>query len=61
VGRSVLINIEDYAKYEEFLHRQFIYDELQKAKAEANDPNIALRDAADVFSRIKQRIVERGL
>jgi prevent-host-death family protein len=39
VGESVLINIDDYEKYEEFLHHQFIYDELQKSKAEAENPN----------------------
>jgi prevent-host-death family protein len=61
VGESVLIGIEDYAKYEECLHHRFIFDELQKSKAEANDPNIELRNAADVFGRIKHRIAERGL
>ena len=60
VGHSVLINIEDYAKYEEYLHHQFIYDELQKSKAEVDDPHIELHDAADVFGRIKQRIAGRG-
>jgi len=59
VGHSVLINIEDYAKYEEFLHHQFIYDELQKSKSEANDPDTLLVGAADVFSRIKNRIAVR--
>ncbi len=61
VGHSVLIKIEDYSKYEDFLHRQFIYDELQRSKNEADDPDIDLQDAADVFSRIKKRIMERGL
>lgn len=61
VGESVLINIEDYAAYEEFLHHRFIYGELQKSKAEAADPNTTLIDAADVFDRIKQKIAVRGL
>ena len=29
-GESVLINIEDYAKYEEFLHQRYVAEELQK-------------------------------
>jgi prevent-host-death family protein len=61
VGESVLIGIEDYAGYEEYLHRRFIYEELQKSKAAANDPNVQLRDAADVLGRLEQRIGERGL
>jgi prevent-host-death family protein len=40
VGESVLISIEDYAAYEDFLHRRFIYDELQKSKALENDPSV---------------------
>ena len=41
-GESVLINMEIYAKFEEFLHHQFIYEELQKSKALLNDSNVNL-------------------
>jgi len=61
VGESVLINIEDYAKYEEFLHRRFIYEELQKSKADASNPDVVLLDAADVFAGLEQRLEVRGL
>jgi len=61
VGESVLIGYEDYAKYEEYLHRRFIYDELQKSKSEVNDPDVDLLDAAEVFARIHRQIDERGL
>ena len=61
VGESVLINIEDYAKYEEFLHRRFIYEELQKSKIKANDSDAELHDAVDVFDRLELKIEERGL
>lgn len=61
VGESVLINIEDYAAYEEFLHHRFIYNELQKSKTEAADPNTPLIDAAEVFGKIKQKIAGRSL
>jgi len=61
VGESVLINIKDYEKYEEYLHRRFIYEELQKSKAKANDPNTKLLDSADVFAGIEKKLEERGL
>ena len=38
-GESVLINIEDYAKYEEFMHQRYVAEELAKAKQQAADPN----------------------
>jgi len=61
VGESVLISIDDYAQYEEYLHRRFIYEELQKSKAKANDPDVDLIDAIDVFAGLEQRLEDRGL
>ncbi len=53
VGEAVLINIEDYEKYEEFLHHRFIYDELQKSKSKLNDSDFKLFPATDVFAGIE--------
>jgi len=61
VGESVLISLDDFADYQEYLHHRFIYDELQKSKNEANDPSARLIAAADVFERIEQRLKARGL
>lgn len=61
VGESVLISIEDYTDYEEYLHRRFIHDELQKRKIALNDPDVILHDAADVFVGIKKKIEARSL
>ena len=61
VGESVLISIEDYAKYEEFIHRRFIYEELQKSKAELENPDAVYHDAKDVFSEVFWRLEARGL
>ena len=36
---AVVIGTEAYRHYETFLHRQFIKDELSKAKEKALDPN----------------------
>jgi prevent-host-death family protein len=59
VGESVLIGYEDYAMYEEYLHRRFIYEELQKSKSEVDAPNVELLDATEVFARIYRQIDER--
>ena len=61
VGESVLISIEDYAKYEEFLHRRFINEELKKAEAQTDDPNAVFHDVAEVFGEIKKRLEARGI
>jgi len=61
VGESVLINFDDFADYQEYLHHRFIFDELQKSKNEANNPSVRLIAAADVFKRIEQRLGTRSL
>jgi len=60
VGEAVLIGFKDYAKYEEYLHHRFIFDELQKSKAIANQPNVELHDAKDVFSRLESKLKVSG-
>jgi len=61
VGETVLINMDVFAEFEEFLHHRFIYDELQKSKSNASSPDVKLIDSDDVFSRIEQRLKGRGL
>ena len=61
VGEAVLIGIEDFAKYEEFLHHRFIFDELQKSKERAGDPNTILLSAQTVFANINKRLEGKGL
>ena len=43
-GESVLINIEDYARYEEFLHQRYVAEALSKAKQQAADPDTQWAD-----------------
>ena len=43
-GESVLINIEDYAMYEEFLHQRYVAEALAKAKQQAADPDTQWAD-----------------
>ncbi len=56
VGESVLIGIEDFADYEDYLHRRFVYNELQKSKAEISNPRVELTSSADVFKGIKSTV-----
>ena len=61
VGESVLINIDDYKKYEEFLHYRFIYDELQKSKAKSKGSDFIIKPADVVLSNIDKKLENRGL
>jgi len=61
VGEIALINMDIYAEFEEFLHHRFIYDELQKSKAKAGEPDVKLTDSDEVFNRLEQKLKGRGL
>ena len=54
-GDSVLIGIEDYAQYEEYLHHRYVEEELAKAKAQAADPTTEWKRHEDVWGRVKQK------
>lgn len=54
-GESVLINIEDYAKYEEFLHQQYVAEELAKAKQQAADPDTQWADHESVWETLSKQ------
>ena len=54
VGEAVLIGFEEYGRYEEYLRRQFIYDELQKSKTKMSGPNAMRHDADDVHTELEQ-------
>lgn len=38
-GEAVLIDIEDYAEYEDFLHRRYVKEKLAEAELEAKNPD----------------------
>ena len=61
VGEAVLIGIEDFAGYEEFLHHRFMYDELQKSKEFSMKPGVQLASASAVFANIDERIKGKDL
>jgi prevent-host-death family protein len=57
-GESVLIGIDDYAQYEEFLHSRYIAEELEKAKAQAIGSNIQWKNHDELWKEIRS---EHGL
>lgn len=54
-GDSVLISMEDYAKYEEYLHWRYVQEELAKAKQQVADPTTQWQDHDDVWRRVKEK------
>ena len=54
-GESVLINIEDYARYEEFLHQRYVAEALAKAKQQAADPDTQWADHENVWETLGKR------
>ena len=54
-GESVLINIEDYAKYEEFLHQRYVAEALTKAKQQAADPSTQWADHESVWETLHEQ------
>lgn len=51
-GDTVLISMEDFSKYEDFIHHQYIVNELAKAEAEASDPSTKWHTHEDVWDGI---------
>lgn len=51
-GEAVLIGIEDYAQYEDFLHQRYVTEELAKARAQAADSNTEWLTHEQVWSEL---------
>ena len=49
----VVIGTEEYKQYEAFLHRQYIKQELAKAKEEAKDPNTQWVSEQEFWARLE--------
>ncbi|MDR1803470.1 MAG: type II toxin-antitoxin system Phd/YefM family antitoxin [Treponema sp.] len=56
-GAAVLINIDDYAEVEEYLHIKYVNDKLEEAELEAKKPGVkwtpykkALKKLRDKYS-----------
>ena len=54
-GDTVLISMDDYAKFEDFIQHRYIIDELKKAEQEAADPNTNWYTHDEVWGEIWER------
>lgn len=61
VGQLGLVNLDDLAAFDEFVHRRLIYGELQESKAKMSDPNAIRHDAEDVHAELEQILGTHGL
>jgi len=54
-GDTVLISMEDYAKFEDYIQHRYIINELEKAELEAADPNTQWHTHDEVWDEIWER------
>lgn len=54
-GESVLIGIEEYARYEEYLHFRYVEQMLGEAEHQAADPATEWVSHDDVWKRLREK------
>jgi prevent-host-death family protein len=54
-GAAVLLNIEDYAKIEEYQHYLYVAEKLKEAEEEAESPNAEWMNYKEAFRQIKKK------
>ena len=54
-GESVLIGIEEYARYEEYLHFRYVEQMLGEAERQAADPATKWVSHDDVWKRLREK------
>jgi prevent-host-death family protein len=54
-GAAVLLNIDDFAEVEEYLHYKYVAEKLEEAEAEAVSPGARWTDYKTVISRLKEK------
>lgn len=54
-GEAVLIGIEDYAEYEEFIHYRYVQKSLEEARSQAEDPNTQWLSHEDVWGSLEKK------
>jgi prevent-host-death family protein len=52
---AVLLNIDDFAEVEEYLHYKYVAGKLAEAEAEAAKPGVRRTDYRTVISRLKEK------
>jgi PHD/YefM family antitoxin component YafN of YafNO toxin-antitoxin module len=54
-GSAVLLNIDDFVEFEEYLHYKYVAEKLDETEAEAVKPGIRWTDYKAVISRLKEK------
>lgn len=52
---AVLINMDDYAEYEKFMHLQYVREKLAESKKSAADPDTVKLRHEDVWGRLGEK------
>ena len=52
-GTAVLLNIEDFSDYEEFMHIKYVAEKLKEAEMEADSPDAQWSGREDVLGRLR--------
>ena len=54
-GAAVLINIEDYAEVEEYLHIKYVNEKLKEAELAAEKPEVKWIDSKNVLKKMRDK------
>ena len=54
-GSAVLMNIDDYAEIEEYLHIKFVTEKLKEAELEAAKPNAKWIDTKKAIRKMREK------
>ena len=54
-GSAVLLSIEDYSEYEEFMHFKYVTEKLKEAELEAESANAEWLEYKDVLGRLRAK------
>lgn len=54
-GESVLISMEEYARYEKYLHLRYVEQKLNEAECQAANPATEWAGHEDVWKRLREK------
>jgi len=55
-GEAVLINLDDYMDYEEYLHVRYVKEKLEEAEKRADDPSAKWMTHKEFFDKARARL-----
>jgi len=56
IGEAVLINVDDYMDYEDYLHVRYVSEKLAEAEGRAADPSAKWFTHEEFFSKAKAKL-----